>query len=121
MSRFNRTVGMLPVLLRNLADELDRNPELAERLLPSKKTVSRQKIAELPGIDPFEILRAGGEVALRERLEALDVRELKLIITRHSLDTTRSAQKWRDKQRLVSFIVDRIDARAHKGDVFMVS
>jgi hypothetical protein len=114
-------VGLLPKLLRAIADEIESDTTLAERIVASvdgesSEKQTRRKVAI--GFDPFEALRQGSEMALRERLEALEIRTLKAVITQHGLDTTRLAQKWRDKDRLVTFIVERISARAEKGDVF---
>lgn len=123
MPKSNELKRILPQLLRSMADELDRNPELADRLIPSRLKPADKHIQDATAseFDPFELLRTGGESALRERLELLDVPRLKAVISVNALDTTRLAQKWRDKQRLVSFIVERITARAQKGEVFMAS
>jgi hypothetical protein len=113
---------LLPSLLRIIADELERDQALAERIVrslddgSSKKRVRNGK-SDI-GFDPFEVLRRGAVAGLRERLEALEIPALKAIITQHGLDTTRLAQKWRDKERLVNFILERISPRAEKGDVF---
>jgi hypothetical protein len=114
--------ALLPTLLHAIADELERDGALAERIVrkvdeeSSRKRTKSSKSAI--GFDPFEVLRQGTETALRERLESLEIPVLKAIITQHGLDTTRLAQKWRDKERLVTFILERISARAEKGDVF---
>lgn len=120
MYSHNELASLLPALLRAVADEMERDNTLAERILGNlpdaldKKRVKRAPI----GFDPFELLRHGNVGLLRERLESLDLPSLKTIVTEHGLDTTRLAQKWRDKQRLVNFILERITARAGKGDVF---
>ncbi len=123
MSKSDQLKKIFPEFLRGLADELDRDPSLMDQLIPSRHEGPRKVIGKKPStdIDPFEVLRTGGEAALRGRLELLDVSSLKAIISRHGLDTTRLAQKWHDKQRLASFIVERITARAQKGQVFMAS
>lgn len=118
MSKSDQFKKILPGLLRSLADELDRDPGLMDRLIPSSHEGLRKASIDL---DPFEVLRTGGEAALRGRLELLDVPTLKAIVGQHGLDTTRLAQKWHDKHRLVSFIVERITSRAQKGEVFMAS
>ncbi len=115
-------VALLPPLLRAIADELEQNQSLAERIARNldggggKKRTRNGKLAV--GLDPFEVLRHGNEGELRARLESLEIPGLKALITQHGLDTTRLAQKWRDKERLVTFILERIRARSEKGDVF---
>jgi hypothetical protein len=120
MSNEQELASLLPTLLRAIADELERDFELAERIartIQGDSNKKRQKKAAVD-FDPFEVLRQGSESALRERLESLEIPALKAIITQHGLDTTRLAQKWRDKDRLVNFIIDRISSRAEKGSVF---
>jgi hypothetical protein len=105
-----------------MADELERDAALAERIAGTidenkSKRPTRGRNAVID-FDPFDVLRQGTETALRARLEGLEIPALKRIITQHGLDTSRLAQKWRDKERLVTFILERIIARAEKGDVF---
>jgi len=68
--------------------------------------------------DPFAVYAEQGEEALRERLAALDLEQLRDIIAEHGMDTDRLAMKWRDPSRLVNRIVERVIDRAAKGDAF---
>ncbi len=121
MSERKELITCLSSLLRTLADELDQNPALAERLIfnrnadKSTRPLASQVLAKF---DAIEILRQGGAATLRQELHRLELPELKTLLTKHALDTTRLAQKWRSKDRLVEFIVERMTARSQKGDAF---
>lgn len=115
------SIELLPRILRSLASELERNPALREHVLTEIENERRI----VPGSDPLEpkfdaieVLRQGGVSALRKGLEVLEIPDLKGIITNQALDTTRLAQKWRSKERLVDFIIERMIARSQKGDAF---
>ncbi len=68
--------------------------------------------------DPFVVYAEQGEAALRDRLTALDLEQLRDIIAEHGMDTDRLAMKWRDPSRVVDRIVERVVDRAAKGDAF---
>lgn len=71
-------------------------------------------------LNPIEIAELG-EQALTARLNELDEKQLKDIIAEFGMDQSKLAMKWRKKERLVGFIVERALARASKGDAFRVN
>lgn len=80
----------------------------------TKKRTNRRDPAVL---DPVQMMMNGDD-SLKERLEALSIKELKDIIAEHGMDSSRLALKWKDKNRLISLILDTADRRASKGDAF---
>jgi hypothetical protein len=68
--------------------------------------------------DPFAIHGEGGEAALRQRLETLNLEQLRDILAEHAFDNDRLAMKWKDPARVVERIVDRVMSRAAKGSAF---
>lgn len=123
-------------ILRILADEVEGNKRLATRLaapwqayladsMPataaaSDKPARKKKAAskEPPALDPFMAFLEGGSVGLIKALEHVEVQECKTIISHYALDPSRSYVRWRKKERLVEFIVQRVKAIANKGEVF---
>lgn len=112
-----------------VADEASRNRRFANRLAealirestePSKITAPRTRRARRePGPwDPYTVHAELGEDGLRQRLSELDLEQLRNIIAEHGMDTDRLAMKWRDPDRVVARIVDRVVERATKGDAF---
>lgn len=81
---------------------------------PAKRAGNRRDPAVL---NPIEIATQGEE-ELTLRLNELDEKQLKDIIADYGMDRTKLAMKWRKKERLVNFIVERALARASKGDAF---
>ncbi|NEQ27131.1 MAG: hypothetical protein F6K28_50615, partial [Microcoleus sp. SIO2G3] len=69
-------------------------------------------------IDPFLIHKNQGNNELKQRLEELEVEQLKDIIAEYGLDSSRRALVWKKPERLVELIVKTVNSRARKGDVF---
>jgi len=111
-------------ILRILAKKIEENPNIlngSELILGDIPAVSRKKKkTEEPAIDfdIFRIFAEGGREALQEKLELLDLRTLKKIVSQYGFDPSKLAKKWRNKERLVNFILDRVSARSDKGRVF---
>ncbi|WP_424535515.1 hypothetical protein ACOZ38_36335 [Sphaerisporangium viridialbum] len=72
-----------------------------------------------PGVfDPFVIFSEVGESGLNERLAALDLEQLRDIVAEHGMDHDRLAMRWKDPDRVISRIVEKVSARASKGSAF---
>jgi hypothetical protein len=61
--------------------------------------------------DLLDLLEAGGEEALRARLQGLGVRELHQVIAQHGFDRDKTTARWRSVDRLIELIVGQV--RAH--------
>lgn len=116
-------------LIEVIATEIHRNRRFAnllERQLTTgfegstdEASVPPRRARREPGPwDPFQVYADGGETALRTRLSALDLEQLRNIIAEHGMDTDRLAMKWRDAERVIDRIVDRVVDRAAKGEGF---
>ncbi|MBH0120313.1 hypothetical protein I0Q12_12630 [Rhodococcus sp. CX] len=68
--------------------------------------------------DPYVVYAESGEIGLRERLQALDLEQLRNIVAEHAMDNDRLAMKWRNPERVIERIVERVMDRATKGDSF---
>jgi hypothetical protein len=119
-------------LLRTVADEADRNPEFAERVLAAvgrgaasarqpagnSEPRARRGGRRAPGVlDPFAVYR-DGETELRHRLGQLVVDQLKDIVSEPGMDPSMLALKWRTTDRLIDLVVTTVAQRAQKGDAF---
>jgi len=69
-------------------------------------------------INPFAVFAEEGETGLCKRLAALNLEQLRDIIAEHGMDHDRLAMKWKDPQRVIDRIVDRVAARTTKGSAF---
>lgn len=81
---------------------------------PSRRTGRRNAGA----IDPFATYEAGGEANLRDRLETLSLEQLRDIVAEQGMDNDRLAMKWKDPQRVIERITERVVTRAAKGSAF---
>lgn len=108
-------------ILRMIANHLEENPGSLDKLEKylSKLTKKRNsKDVKYVQVDLFEILSKEGEQSLHQKLDSMDLNQLKNIVRKYSLDSSKLAEKWKRKERLVKFIVDRIVSRNAKGQVF---
>jgi hypothetical protein len=71
-----------------------------------------------PAVNPFQIIRESGVESLNARLDKLDVSDLIQIIKYYGLDQSRKSHKWRKKDRIKEFVVERVHAKSVQGDVF---
>ena len=58
-----------------------------------------------PAIDVVDLLDAGGEDALRARLKALPIADLRALIAAYKYDPEKETARWRSVARLTEFIV----------------
>lgn len=59
-------------------------------------------------IEPFAVFAESGEAGLRSRLGELTLEQLRDVVSEHGMDHDRLAMKWRDPQRGIDRIVDRV-------------
>lgn len=110
-------------ILRLLAGKIEENPDMLrdmELIIRDIPSVSRKrKVEEHPiDFDIFHVFAEGGEHGLRRRLESVELKTLKGIIRQHGFDVSKLADKWRNKERLVNLVTERVAARSDKGKVF---
>jgi hypothetical protein len=70
-----------------------------------------------PALDPFQVYRENPE-ALPHRLAELTLEELRDIVAHHGMDPRRLVMKWKTRDRVIGHIVETVESRARKGDVF---
>ena len=107
-----------------IADEILNNEEFSKKIgalfegenssLEEPKKTNRRAPAK---IDPFALFEQGIET-LKTSLEALDIEELKDVVAANGMDTARLAMKWKDRDRLISHIIDMTQRRSSRGDAF---
>jgi hypothetical protein len=122
----------LIVLLRGLVDllveEADRNPVFADKLeqlltvVPSRRTTAerapRKSVSARPP-DLYAEHTARGEADLLVWLRDLPVSTLRTLIRINDFDPTRRTSKWREAEKLATFIVDSLRSRMTRGSAFM--
>jgi hypothetical protein len=59
------------------------------------------------GLNPFDMLDAGGDALLRSRLGTLSLAQLKQIVVARGLDPEKTSGRWRSPARFVDLIVAR--------------
>lgn len=120
----------LSSLTRVIADEAERNSRFRHELeaaLGLQVDIERAKKAtgasarrgrRTPALfDPVELARVG-EAALRARLSALNIEQLKDVVAQYGMDPGKLVMKWQDATRIADRIVEISLARSTKGDAF---
>ncbi|MFE6775179.1 hypothetical protein [Streptomyces sp. NPDC057702] len=107
-----RTTRFSRALNKALAqsEPVTATPPTERRRRPHRRT---------PGvIDPFAVFAESGEPGLRARLTELGIEQLRDIVSEHGMDHDRLAMKWKDPQRVVDRILERVDSSVTKGSAF---
>lgn len=68
--------------------------------------------------DPYTVYAEVGESGLRERLNALELEQLRDIVAEHGMNHDGKAMRWKTADRVVGRIVERVVDRTGKGDAF---
>ncbi|WP_157108581.1 hypothetical protein [Aldersonia kunmingensis] len=111
-------------LIHVLAGEALHNPRFARDLEvalagPKDEVPEARRPKRGPGvIDPFAVHLDVGEEGLRAALAILDTEQLKDIVAECAMDYDKRAMRWRSAERLRERIVERVIARATKGEAF---
>jgi hypothetical protein len=98
--------------LRVLADRLESDPNFVEELMPPKT----RKKPKAPNFDLLSAIHQNGVESTRHQLMAMDIGELKSLISKNSFDTTGKVRKWKQKTRIVDFLIEAVSRRADFGD-----
>ncbi|MBF6253131.1 hypothetical protein IU443_21465 [Nocardia farcinica] len=115
----------LAALMSTVVQEATRTPRFASALTqtfapmgvdePRPKRTGRRA----PGIiDPYAVYAESGDDGLRRRLAELSLEQLRDIVAEHGMDHDRLAMKWKDPNRLISRIADKVSTRSSKGSAF---
>ncbi len=123
MSTDDQTKQLIEAVLR----QLEADPKLAARLREVLKDPGARDAASRtrrtrrrpPGaFDPFKVFAQGDEPSLRNRLQELNIEQLKDMVAEHGMDPGKLAMKWRTSDRLVDLIATTVRERSRKGDAF---
>jgi hypothetical protein len=127
MRKEKELVALFRGLVELLAEEADRNPSFADKLellfssLPRKEVVQRERSKsiqeELPDLHAERAAR--GEAGLLLWLKELPITTLRSLVRSNDFDPTGRTSKWKEAEKLSSFIVDSLSARMARGSAFM--
>lgn len=116
-------------LVRAIVGEAERNPDFAEKVgqaLGLKEKIPKEKVIRgahrrAPAtLDPVELVRQG-ESILRERLNELNIEQLKDIVADYGMDQGKLVLKWKTPDRVIDRIVEVSLSRVKKGEGFLFS
>lgn len=112
----------LKELINIVIKEMDKNPEFSDKienlLLGEGNKVVKVKRSRQPAIiNPLEVI-INGENLLANKLEQLDIDQLKDIISEYGMDPSKLALKWKNKERLIKHIIEVASTRVNKGNAF---
>jgi len=103
-----RELQQVTEMFRRLAVVANADPSTARQL---RDALAESGLLDVYGagstLDVLDLLDAGGEAALRTRLQGLRVAELREIIAAHQYDPEKQSARWRSAARLIDLIVAR--------------
>lgn len=108
--------GRLARILPIIEAECNRNPAFAAQI---KEVLDGPGGIAKEAFDPFDVYSKVGEAGLKSALEKLDQTALSRMVGANRLDPSRLAQKWKDRDRLLDFIVERIRWMSEKDSAFL--
>ncbi len=102
-------------LFGRLATAAKDDPQLAEQV---RDALAESGLLAVFGagesLDVVDLLDAGGEDALRARLDQLSLSELKSIVAVRGYDPDKETARWRSPKKLIELIVARANAQLEK-------
>ena len=128
----------LSVLFDVLLEEVERNPDLAERIerafnvetveqeataevaekRGAPKRATRAKNRRTPAVlDPVALVQEGVDELVKS-LRALELEQLRDIVAEYGMDPQRLVMKWKTKDKVIEHIVAMAQQRARKGEAF---
>lgn len=78
----------------------------------------REEKREDEKLNVIKIWMGGGEEALKEKLEKMELEGLQKTIRRNHLDRVRKTARWKSKEKLMEYILAKTKAFCTQGDVF---
>jgi hypothetical protein len=128
MRKEKELMTLLRGLIDLLAEEAGRNPDFADKLgrlltaipgrrEPTKRESRKGVPAHLPDLHAEHAAR--GEAEFLPWLKGLSVAVLRSLIRANDFDPTHRTSKWKETEKLATFIVDSLRARMARGSAFM--
>ena len=112
--------------LKRIATLIEKDPKFLAELEKwlNKYEISNEKRGERTYkddslIDAIDVYANVGLDGLSLALDKLEIPELRKIIMQNNLDPSKLSHKWKDKEKMIKLILERIAARATKGNAFM--
>jgi hypothetical protein len=91
-----------------------------EKFVEDKKEDSlKEKLENLIDVDIFDVYSNESVENFKEILNNLTIENLIRIIKKNNFDTSKLSHKWKDKNRLVNLIIERVKTRMEKGKTFL--
>ena len=110
-----RNVEQITDLFTRLADAAKDDPQLAAQV---RDALAESGLLAIFGsgesLDVVDLLDAGGEEALRGRLEQMTLSELKSIVAVRGYDPDKETARWRSPKKLIDRIVARAAAQLER-------
>ena len=128
MRKEKELMSLLRGLVELLVEEADRNPAFADKLeqlltvVPSQRAPAKRPFRKSVSVQPPDLYAehaARGESELLVWLRDLPIPTLRSLIRANDFDPTRRTSKWRETEKLATFIVDSLRSRMTRGSAFM--
>jgi hypothetical protein len=115
-------------LLSHTFQYLDRHPEIVNEIIkeysdiqtePNNPDNNDSDSTSINNIDIYEIYKKMGAEGLKDKLNDLQIDELKEIIKTHRLDPKKYFYKWKTTEKFINFIIEKVKYKIDKGKTFI--
>lgn len=109
-------------LLKIIAYQIESNPKFISEIESFLRSYENREIKDVstePILDVWSIHTELGIEGLVQKLNELPIGQLVKIIQKNSFDQSKLSYKWKNKDKLVQLIHDRILDRTTKGNIFL--
>ena len=112
----------LTSLYQKIAINVKKNPKILnemEQKLVKLTNKNTRKVIKYEEVNLFEILSKKGEYSLYNTLNVMEINQLKHIVRKYCLDSSKRAERWKNKERLVKYITEKVIVQNDRGKVFL--
>ena len=96
--------------LLEIADRIKNDESLFNDIM--KRIESKKENSVAAQIDVF------GTDCLREDIDNLELEDLRTILLTHNLDPSRNVRKWKDREKVIDYIIQTVENKKNKGSIF---
>src|SRR5437868_6882812 len=109
--------------LRMVADQIENNPTFLSQFDSFMKGIStpnsKKEVKEEPFMDIWDFHAKMDKDEFLKKLNELNIGQLVKIIQKNGLDQSKLSHKWKNKEKLIELIKERILDRTNKGKIFL--
>lgn len=117
----SEAIKMLDSVMTYLKNNNKNGKKENSNIKKIRKPIAKKLEKNGKGIRPenvIDLFASKGKEVLLEHLNTLEIPELKKVISAYGFDKSRTSKDWKDKDKFVYLILERVDSIINKGNAF---